>query len=470
METRQMLNTLPTRRAGVAAAVALAMGAAAPALADEKLADLAERVSPAVVTVLTDAAPDVAEVGPEALPEFFRRFGAPHGGERGQRDERPMRRGVGSGFVIDAGGWIVTNNHVVDNADRVTVRLSDDRSYEAEVVGTDPQTDLALLRITPDEDLPSVDFGDSDALRVGEDVMAVGNPFGLGGTVTAGIVSAKGRDIAAGPYADFIQTDAAINKGNSGGPLFDMDGDVVGVNSAIFSPNGGSVGIGFAVASNVAAAVIDDLRDDGVVSRGFLGVTIQSVTPEIAEAMGLDEAQGALVSSVSKDGPSEGKLQVGDVIVALDDESVPDSRTLPRLVSMVEPGEATTLTVLRDGDRKTVRVTVGSAPTQRMAAVAPALEADAETALAARVADLTPERRERLGIADDVQGALIAGVKPGGPAARAGLRRGDVVVRVGGEAVTDADALMRALKDADGAALLLVRRGESQIFVPVEIA
>ncbi|MEM1313546.1 MAG: trypsin-like peptidase domain-containing protein, partial [Pseudomonadota bacterium] len=275
-----LIPSRPERALGAAVGATLVAAMSfTPAVADEALADLVERVSPAVVTVLAaqPAAPEGASATPRrpnmpGVEEFRRRFGGRDGAPRGF-DRQGPRRGLGSGFILDEDGWIVTNHHVVDGAESVTIRLDDRTTYAAEIVGMDEETDLALLRIEADEDLPYVALGDSDAIRVGEDVAAVGNPFGLGGTVTKGIVSAKGRNIRSGPYADFIQTDAAINRGNSGGPLFNMDGEVIGVNSAIYSPTGGSVGVGFAVSSNIVADVVDDLREHGEVSRGWLGVS-----------------------------------------------------------------------------------------------------------------------------------------------------------------------------------------------------
>ncbi len=296
------------------------------------VADLVARVSPAVVTVLAtqeeqqaDASSDQMDpFGPNSpFGEFFRRFGMPEGGMPAPQPhgEHPQGMALGSGFVIDHDGYIVTNNHVVDHADSLKVRMSDDREFDATVVGTDEQTDLALIKIDAGN-LPQLALGDSDAMRVGEDVIAVGNPFGLGGTVTRGIVSAKARDINAGPYVDFIQTDAAINRGNSGGPLLNMEGDVIGVNSAIYSPNGGSVGVGFAIPSNTVKTVVAQLRSSGSVERGWLGVSIQNVTPEIAAAIGLEDPHGALVADVVADGPSAGKLETGDVILSFDGKRV----------------------------------------------------------------------------------------------------------------------------------------------------
>ena len=296
------------------------------------VADLVSQTSPAVVTVLatqeedrTAAANPGDPFGPGSpFEEFFRRFGMPNGGEMPfpqQPEGHPQGVALGSGFVVDHEGYIVTNNHVVDHAESLKVKFADDREFDAKVIGTDEQTDLALIKVDAG-DLPVLSLGDSDAVRVGDDVIAVGNPFGLGGTVTRGIVSAKARDINAGPYVDFIQTDAAINRGNSGGPLLDFNGQVIGVNSAIYSPNGGSVGVGFAIPSNTVKTVIAQLRDGGAVERGWLGVSIQTVTPEIAAAIGLDDPHGALVADVVEGSPSVGKLETGDVILTFDGKRV----------------------------------------------------------------------------------------------------------------------------------------------------
>jgi serine protease Do len=482
------LRLTPTRTVSrLAAATVLSSGllaAAAPAaLADEALADLVEQVAPSVVTVLSsrDPAPAPATANsmdrmplPKGAPfdEFFKNFG-PGRGMPEQFRGRQRTEGLGSGFILDADGWIVTNHHVVEAADTVTVRLSDDREFEAEIVGMDEATDLALLRIEADGDLPHVDLGDSDEIRVGEDVMAVGNPFGLGGTVTKGIVSAKGRMIAAGPYADFIQTDAAINKGNSGGPLFNMEGEVVGVNSAIYSPTGGSVGVGFAVSSNIVDLIVEDLKDDGQVERGWLGVTIQDVTPELAEALGLDIARGALVASVLDGSPSDGTLETGDVILRFDGKEVRGSRALPKLVAAVEAGKSVDIVVLRDGAEVTVDLAIGAYQSEQTAALAaPAKSEDAAlAALGATVAELTDSARQEVGVDEKVEGLVVTSVSETGPAAHAGLRVGDVIVRLGDQDIQTTDALGKALETENtDPALLLINRSGRQIFVAVRIA
>ena len=454
---------------------ALLAGTAIPSLADEAPADLVETVSPSVVTIVAvqDAAPVPAqgqEFDFEGHPfgEFFKRFGGPEGFKM---PDRGPSQGLGSGFVLDEDGYIVTNHHVVDNASTITVRLSDDRSFEAEIVGTDPLTDIAVLKIDAGEALQPVKLGDSDVIRVGEDVVAIGNPFGLNATVTTGIVSAKGRNISEGPYAEFIQTDAAINKGNSGGPLFNMEGEVVGVNSAIYSPSGGSVGLGFAVTSNIVDHITADLRDDGQVSRGWLGVSIQNVSPELAAAMGIDTATGALVSDIVSGSPADGILQQGDVILTFNDEAVDSSSDLPILVGTTKVGTDSVITVLRNGQEKQLELTIG----QHQAASA---EADvtvddkvAGTSLGVTVAPLTETARAEMGVGENVDGVVVTGLKPDSPAAKAGLQRGDVIVKLGELVTVTPDDLKAALEsEKTDPALVLINRGGNQIFVAVEIA
>jgi serine protease Do len=351
---------------------ATAVGALAPALTPAHAysvqpggyADLVARVSPAVVYIEVTKKAEAAAFDPADLPpgfeEFARRFGMPLPGlPGGPQGEAPQMQGVGTGFIISASGDIVTNNHVVDGAEKVTVKLSDGTSLDAKIVGTDPATDLALIRVKAGHDLPFVEWGDSTALRVGQDVVAIGNPFGLGNTVTAGIVSALGRDINSGPFDNYIQTDAAINRGNSGGPLFDAEGRVVGINTAIFSPSGGSVGIGFAVPSETAKQVIADLADDGKVERGWLGVSIQPVTEDIAAALGLDAAKGALISDVTADTPAaRAGLKRGDVVTAVDGHAVDSPRDLTRLIAGAKPGTRVTLHFLRAGKPTDLAVTL----------------------------------------------------------------------------------------------------------------
>lgn len=331
-------------------------------------ADLVARVAPAVVRVEVTKKAEVAGMNPADMPpgfpfeEFSRRFGIPFPMMPVvPQGEAPVQEGLGTGFIISAAGDIVTNNHVVEGADSVTVTLSDGTSLKAEVVGTDAATDLALIRVKADHDLPVVSFGDSTALRVGQDVIAIGNPFGLGSTVTAGIVSALGRDINAGPFDNYIQTDAAINRGNSGGPLFNSAGEVVGINTAIFSPSGGSVGIGFAVPSEIAQSVIADLGGDGKVDRGWLGVSIQPITDDIAAAIGLDKPTGALIANVTEDTPAaKAGIQRGDVVTAVNGSTVESPRDLTRLVATAKPGSTVTIALLRGGQPTEISVTLGN--------------------------------------------------------------------------------------------------------------
>ncbi len=461
---------------GVSAlSAALLASTAIPSQADEALADLVESVSPSVVTIIAeqDARPMPAQGQDfdfEGHPfgEFFKRFGTPEGFNAPQRGPA---QGLGSGFVLDEAGYIVTNHHVVDNASSVTVRLNDDRTYDAEVIGTDPLTDIAVLKIDTGDVLQAVELGDSDVIRVGEDVVAIGNPFGLSSTVTTGIVSAKGRNISQGPYAEFIQTDAAINKGNSGGPLFNMQGEVVGVNSAIYSPSGGSVGLGFAVTSNIVEHIAADLRDDGQVSRGWLGVSIQNVSPEIAAAMGIDASTGALISDVVDGSPAQGVLEQGDIILTFNDEPVDSSSDLPLLVGTTKVGTDSTLTVLRDGKEQQVELTIGQHESASAEIDKSVDETVSGTALGATVAPLTDTTRAEMGVGKNVNGVVVTDLAPESPAAKAGLQRGDVIVKLGGQETITPDALKAALdSEKTDPALVLINRGGNQIFVAVEIA
>ena len=429
-------------------------------------ADLVSAVRPAVVNVevtraIRPAAQSQAWRRPPGteIPELFRRFlPMPWNGAPGA----PRAEGVGSGFIIDASGLVVTSHHVVQGADTVTVTLHDGRELEARIAGADPKTDLALLEIDAGEALPTVEFGDSDATRVGDWVVAVGSPFGLGGTVTAGIVSARGRDIGSGPYDDYLQLDAPINRGSSGGPLFDRGGRVVGVNSAIFSPTGGNVGIGFAVPANVAMPVVESLRNDGRVDRGWLGVSVQQIDETLAEALGLDEAKGALVASVMADGPAaRAGLRPGDVITAFAGEPLDTMRDLPRIVAGIDSGAEVEIEVSRDGRRKILTATIGTQAQDVRATASTAIGEDVKLGVM-----LAP--RGEPGKA----GVAIAEVVPGGPAARNGLRSGDVILRAGSKVVNRpgevADAI-RAAASGGKPVLLLVARGDHQRYVAIDL-
>ncbi|KUJ80873.1 serine protease [Ruegeria marisrubri] len=474
-KTSRLFPSLSGWTGAGALGAALMTSTALPALADEALADLVEEVSPSVVTIIAEHKPKPGpkgarglDLGDHPLNEFFRQFGMPEG--FGMPNPGPSR-GLGSGFILEEDGHIVTNNHVIEGADTVTVRLSDDRTFDAQVIGTDPLTDIALLRIDTDEELPAVKLGDSDEIRVGEDVVAIGNPFGLSSTVTTGIVSAKGRNISDGPYAEFIQTDAAINKGNSGGPLFNMEGEVVGVNSAIYSPTGSSVGLGFAVTSNIVETIVDDLMEDGQVDRGWLGVSIQTVTPEIAAAMGIDKPTGALVSDVLSDSPAEGALKQGDVILSFNGTEVKSSADLPRLVGATRAGTDSTIKVLRNGKEKELTVTIGKHQLASADTAIPSASDDSQRVLGVTVAPLDDTTRAQLGIDGDTKGVVVTSIDPDSPAAKAGLRRGDVIVQFGGRPVDDPAELKEALdSEASDPVLVLIDRGGNRIFVAVDIA
>jgi serine protease Do len=468
-----------------AAALALALTLASPALAapaPDSFAPLAEKVTPAVVNISS-----VHKTGPAAMPElpfevpegspledFFRRFGGPNQGPR-------EIMGLGSGFIIDPQGYVVTNNHVVDDANGIKVTLPDGKQYDAKVIGTDPQTDLALLKIDAKTSLPSVEWGDSDALKVGDWVMAVGNPFGLGGSVTAGIISARSRDIHAGPFDDFLQVDASINQGNSGGPTFDLSGRVIGINTAIASPNGGSVGIGFAIPSNLAKPIVEQLKEKGRVERGWLGVQVQAVTPELASALGLDEPRGALVSDVIPESPAaRARLKQGDVIVGFDGRKVEEMRDLPRIVAETPADKQVELRVWRDKREVTQSVTIAKQDqrAQQLAlgetpdAATPGETAPSET-LGATLAPLTADLRQQYQISEEVKGVVVTGIEAGGIAAEQGLREGDVIVAVDQEQVdspADVEKLAKAAKDQKkGPLLLLVNRGGNQLFVGLDV-
>ena len=426
-------------------------------------ATLAERASPAVVNV--KASRTVASAMPRMPREFEEFFGNPFGGGHGHGGPRREFKvpSLGSGFVISPEGYIVTNNHVVEDVDEIVVVLSDGEELEATVVGRDPKTDIALIRVEPEKSLSSLPLGDSDAVRPGEWVVAIGNPFGLEHTVTAGIVSAKHRNIGQGSYDDFIQTDAAINPGNSGGPLLNLRGEVIGINTAI-NPQANT--IGFTVPINMAKQILPQLRADGRVTRGWLGVVIQHVTPELAEAFDLSADQGALVSRVMEGSPAErAKLQVGDVIVEFDGEPIEEWNELPRVVAGTSVDKSVKLVVVRDGRRKTVSLNVGKMDEPGLAEASSPEASPLEFGL--RTQELTPELAEQLGV-DETAGVLVAGVEPGSPAAEAGLRRGDVILEVDRQDVENVDQLTDRLARADDRVLVLIARGESNLFVPLQ--
>ncbi len=426
----------------------------------ESFADLAQKLSPAVVNISTTQVIESRQ--PQEMPQFppgspfedfFKEFfdrNGPNGGQNGNPKKR-RATSLGSGFIIDyksnGDAYVVTNNHVVQDADEVAVILHDDTRLEAEIVGRDAKSDLAVLKIKAKKKLPSVSFGDSEAARVGDWVVAIGNPFGLGGTVTAGIISARGRDIRAGPYDNFIQTDASINRGNSGGPMFNMKGEVIGINTAIFSPSGGSVGIGFAIPASSAQPVIEQLINNGEVSRGWLGVNIQEVTASIAEALNLGEAKGALVSNVTPGSPADDAgIKPRDVIISFNGKSVTEMRKLPRMVAATAVGKTVKVSVWRDGGEKKLSVTIG-----KLAEATEVAKADSDNhnagsesidELGMTVIAITSAQAERFDLGEDASGVLIIDVNGEGSAARERLRPGDIIKEVSQQKVqTPADVI-----------------------------
>ncbi|MGG5823295.1 DegQ family serine endoprotease [Falsiroseomonas sp. HW251] len=475
----------------------------APPGAPSSFAPLARRLLPAVVNIQTTQAAgsgqraqrDAPEV-PQAPPgspfeEFFRDFlernrpgQQPQPGQPNRPPQQQRRaQSLGSGFIIDATGIVVTNNHVIEGADEINVVLQDNTTLKAELVGADPRTDIAVLRVRPERPLPAVPFGDSDSAEVGDWVVAIGNPFGLGGSVTTGIVSARGRDIRQGLYDDFIQTDAAINRGNSGGPLFNLNGEVIGINTAIYSPSGGSIGIGFSIPSNLARSIVAQLRDDGRVRRGWLGVNIQQVTDEIAESLGLQHngVRGALVARAQDGGPAAaGGIQAGDVILRFNNQEVREMRNLPRIVAETRVGTQVPVVVWRNGKEETVQVTVAELPSDQQQAAAqpnqptPRPQTTELSGLGLRIAPLTPEQRERFSLRAESRGVVITEVAPGSPGAERELRPGDVIVEVQQERVTTPqevqDRLERLRRQGRATALLLVEGPQGQRWVPLRLA
>ena len=436
-------------------------------------ADLVDRVMPSVVSVQVkfadaaataegdDSSPDQQQIPPEfknffdQFPQFHNRMPPgmeqphPHGGQA-----------LGSGFIISADGYAVTNNHVVQGADEVTVKVQGGEELKATVIGTDPKTDLALIKIKSDKPFQFVKFAEKEA-RVGDIVMAVGNPFGLNSTVTTGIVSARGRDIGSGPYDDFLQIDASINKGNSGGPSFNLSGDVIGINSAIFSPSGGSVGIGFAIPASIAQDVIASLKDNGKVTRGWLGVQIQPVTEEIAQSMGLAAAKGAIVSDVTEKSPAlAAGFKTGDTILKADGSDISDARDLSKKVAHFAPGKTINIDIIRDGKPMTVAVKIGAMPTDmKMASKAAPDEPADMTALGLK-----------LGPAEDGAGVKILEVKPDSVAEQQGLKAGDVILEVAGKEVNGPSEVKQAMKDnTKSRVLMLVRTGDGQRFLALPL-
>jgi len=448
------------RMAAVANAPAPAVSQGLP-----DFATLAKRVGPSVVNVSTTqvrkAAADVPSPfdGDDPMSQFWQRF---FGGRMPRGPQRQM--GLGSGFIIDHNGTILTNYHVVDGAQKISVTLSDGKSYDAKVIGKDQKTDIAVIKIDAGQDLPAVMLGDSDRLEVGEWVMAIGNPFGLDHTVTSGIVSAKGRQIGAGPYDNFIQTDASINPGNSGGPLINLRGEVVGITTAIYSQSGGNIGIGFAIPTNSIKELLPQLKDKGRVVRGYLGTTVQKITPEIADSLGLKQQQGALVADVMRGSPAErAGIKTGDIITEFNSKEVKDSAELPNLVARVAPGTSASIKVLRDGKERTLPITVGEMKDTEVAATGE------EGGLGLAVQPVTPELAQSLGL-DRAEGLVITEVKPGSAADDAGLREGDMITQINRRPVKNlADYNREMAQSKKGqSVLLLVRRGDSSVFLALK--
>jgi serine protease Do len=428
-------------------------------------ADIVEKVKPAVISVrvkidrpadqgLSNDDNDLPFPPGSPFDRFFKRFGAPNGGPNGGPQGHQVITGQGSGFFITRDGYAVTNNHVVQNAENVQVTTDDGKTFSAKVIGTDPKTDLALIKIDG-SDFPFVKLADTPP-RIGDWVLAVGNPFGLGGTVTAGIVSARGRDIGAGPYDDFIQIDAPVNKGNSGGPTFDVDGNVIGVNTAIFSPSGGSVGIAFDIPADTVKGVSAQLRDKGSVTRGWIGVQIQTVTPDIADSMGLKQATGALVSEPQKNSPAAAAgVQSGDVIVSVDDTPIHDARELARKIGTMSPGATVKLGTIHGGENKTVTLTLGTLPNDKVASNDQDSQRDTADADVPKLGlTLAPADKNSGG-----SGVVVTAVADGGIAAEHGFQVGDVILDVGGKSVSTPADIRKGLADAktDGKHTVLFR-------------
>ena len=447
------------------AGLMLSLGQSQAADRPDSFADLAEALTPSVVNISTTTVVESRGGGsqlpqfPEGSPfeDFFRDF---------ENQDRPRRaQSLGSGFIIDKEGYVVTNNHVIENADEITIYLSDDDSFSAKIVGRDEKTDIALLKFDPEgKELSVVTFGDSDTLRVGDWVMAIGNPFGLGGSVTAGIVSARGRDIGSGPYDDFIQTDASINRGNSGGPLFNLDGEVIGINTAIFSQSGGSVGIGFAISANLAEQVVTQLRDYGRTRRGWLGVFIQEVTEDIADSLGLKDVAGALVASVSEEGPAaKAGIEAGDVITSFDSKKVERSRDLPRIVAETSVDKTVPVTVIRNGKEIVIDVTLGElevAENDGLISNRPtAGEAESFADLGFDVRPLTEELATQYGLKPEDNTVVITSVAENSPASRKGLEEGLIIRRLNQTAITSVEQLnegISAARDEDRKGILML--------------
>jgi serine protease Do len=475
---------------------AASMFATAPAFArgPDGIADIAEKVIDAVVNISTSqtveakgggggggdrgATPQVPPGSPfeEFFDDFFKNRRGGGGGKESNREFQPRKtNSLGSGFVVDAAGVVVTNNHVIADADEINVIMNDGTKIKAELVGVDKKTDLAVLKFKPVKPLTAVKFGDSDKLRLGEWVIAIGNPFSLGGSVTAGIVSAKNRDISQGPYDSYIQTDASINRGNSGGPLFNLEGEVVGVNTLIISPTGGSIGLGFAVPSKTVVGVVDQLRQFGELRRGWLGVRIQQVTEEIAESLNIKPARGALVAGIDDKGPAKpAGIEPGDVVVKFDGRDIKDPKDLSRVVADTAVGKDVDVVVIRKGNEETKKVKLGRLEENEKVKEAalkpkedPAEKPVTQKALGLDLAVLSKDLRTKYKIKESVKGVIVTGVDSGSDAAEKRLSAGDVIVEVAQEAVGSAADIKKRVdqlkKDGKKSVLLLVANGEGEL-------
>jgi serine protease Do len=490
MSMHAFSDALPIRRTafalalGFGALVAAGAGYAAAGKGPDSVADTAERVLDSVVNISTSQTIDAGKAMqmPQVPPgspfeEFFDEFFKRHGD--GNRSRKVSS--LGSGFVIDPSGIVVTNNHVIADADEIFANFNDGTKLKAEVVGRDTKSDIAVLRVKTDKPIKAAVFGDSDKMRVGDWVMAIGNPFGLGGSVTVGVVSARNRDINAGPYDNFLQTDAAINRGNSGGPLFNMDGEVIGINTAIISPSGGSIGIGFAIPSKSVTGIIAQLREFGETRRGWIGVKIQGVDDAIAESLSLGHPRGALVAGVTDDGPAaKAGIQSGDVIVKFDGRDIKEMRDLPKSVADTGVGKTVDIVFIRKGKEQTARVTLGrleDAEKPQKASLTketpPDVKPVAKSSLGLGLSGITDDLKKRYKIKDGSKGVLVVSVEPDSPAAERGIQPGDVIVEIGQEAVLNPGDVQKRLeslkKDGKKSTLLLVTRADEQRFVPVTI-
>ncbi|MFO7605353.1 MAG: DegQ family serine endoprotease [Desulfurivibrionaceae bacterium] len=436
------------------------------------IADLVEEMGPSVVnlystkTVKASPHQGIPQFDDQEIPDLLKKFF-----DMPMPEEMPDRKAqsLGSGVIISADGYIVTNNHVVEGAEEIKVRLTTHEEYDAEVIGRDPKTDVALIKIEPESVLTYVKFGDSDKIRVGEWVVAIGNPYGFENTVTAGIVSGKGRSFGSGPYENFIQTDASINMGNSGGPLFNLDGELVGINSVIFSRSGGNIGLGFATPVNMVKNVVNQLQEHGSVTRGWLGVMIQHVTADLAEKFGLERPGGALVGEVMKGGPADkAGIKQGDVIVEFMGEEIIKMASLPSKVALTPVGTKAALTVIRDGKKKKLEVTIGELAEEEVGAPGISDESSAGK-LGLTVQELTPELANSLGI-EDKKGLIISNVRSGSPAEAAGIQRGEIILEVNQKPVESIEDFKEIIsKIAPGERiLLLTRRGEHTRFVVIK--